>query len=381
MAPAVRVSLVDGNGNVITTARNSVTLALAANPSGGSFSAPQSVTAVSGVATFGNVVISEAGSGYSLVAKSTPLDSVSSAPFNVTNKALVTASGTANVSVIETATNEAVGSIAVGPQPSEDVAFTADGAFAYVPNQSAFVSVINVASGAIAATVPADAGTRGAAFGVTSNGPRVYVTNFASNNVTVINTSTNAVAGTIPVGPTPDRVAVTPDGSKAFVTLFGANMVSVIATGTNSVTTTIPVGAGPQGIAITPAGTLAYVANSNENSVSVIDVAANAVIGTVGVGNYPVGVAITPDGQFVYVAHQNSGFVAVISTTTNDIEAIVPLVAGIRNLAITPGGRFVYVPDGGQRVFVVSTATNAVVDTVSISPAGGALGIGIVPKP
>jgi uncharacterized repeat protein (TIGR01451 family) len=71
----------------------------------------------------------------------------------------------------------------------------------------------------------------------------------------------------------------------------------VIDTSTNTVVATIPVGAVPQGIAITPDGTRAYVANINSNNVSVIDTSTNTVVATIPVGVNPVGVAITPAPQ------------------------------------------------------------------------------------
>lgn len=385
MSPGVRVSVRDGNtGDVITTARNSVTLSLGTNPSAGSLTTPQTVTAVDGFATFSNVAIDEAGSGYTLVAASNPLVDVTSAGFNVTNKALVTHTESPGmVSVIETATNTKVGSpIVVGDSPYEDVAFTADGAFAYVPNAfSNDVSVINMATSTIAVTVPAGAYPRAVAIGVTPNGPRAYVANSNSNNVTVINTTTNSVTTTITVGFTPARVALTPDGSKALVTNFNSNSVSVIATGTNTVTGTIPVGPGPQGIAVTPNGTAAYVANSQGDSVSVINLSNNTVTARILVGNFPVGVDVTPDGQFVYVANQLAGTVSVIATSTNTVVATITLGGATRNLRITPGGGFVYVPNSAQSVFVIRTASNSVVDTIAVGPQGSAIGLGITPKP
>ncbi len=56
--------------------------------------------------------------------------------------------------------------------------------------------------------------------------------------MSVIDTATNTVTATIPVGPEPYGVAVTPDGSKVYVANF-SNSVSVIATATNTVTDTI----------------------------------------------------------------------------------------------------------------------------------------------
>ena len=42
--------------------------------------------------------------------------------------------------------------------------------------------------------------------------PFAYVPNFDSNNVSVIDTATNAVVATVPVEGSPNGIAVTPDG-------------------------------------------------------------------------------------------------------------------------------------------------------------------------
>jgi YVTN family beta-propeller protein len=112
--------------------------------------------------------------------------------------------------------------------------------------------------------------------------------------VSVIDTVTNTVTATIPVGPIPYGVAVTPNGAYAYVTIYGATAVSVIDTATDTVTATIPVGGAPYTVAITPDGTQAYVTNSRSNTVSVIDTATDTVTATIPVGKNPVGVAVTP---------------------------------------------------------------------------------------
>lgn len=78
------------------------------------------------------------------------------------------------------------------------------------------------------------------------------------------------VAATIPVGGTPFLLAVSPDGSRAYVTSAGTNTVSVIDTATNTVVTTTPVGTGP-GIVVMTARNV-YVANTGSDTVSVIDI-------------------------------------------------------------------------------------------------------------
>ena len=79
-----------------------------------------------------------------------------------------------------------------------------------------------------------------------------HVANQTSETVSVIDTFSNTVTATIPVGSAPVGVAITPNGNFAYVTNFNSNTVSVIATSTNAVTATVTVGDGPRGIAITP---------------------------------------------------------------------------------------------------------------------------------
>jgi YVTN family beta-propeller protein len=99
---------------------------------------------------------------------------------------------------------------------------------------------------------------------------RAYVANFASNSVSVIDTSSNTVIYTIAVGTQPNGIAFTPDGTRAYVTNGGGD-VWVLATSNNAVVAKVVVGGYPSGIAITPDGTRAYVTRDNANSVWVID--------------------------------------------------------------------------------------------------------------
>ena len=58
---------------------------------------------------------------------------------------------------------------------------------------------------------------------------------------------------------------------RAYVTNNASNSLSVIDTTSNTVTATIPVGAAPAGVAITPDGSHVYTANSYSDSVTVTD--------------------------------------------------------------------------------------------------------------
>jgi YVTN family beta-propeller protein/parallel beta-helix repeat protein len=213
---------------------------------------------------------------------------------------------------------------------------------------------------------------------------RAYVTNQNDNTVSVIDTATNTVVATVPVGSGPWGVAVTPNEAFAYVVNRSSNNVSVISAATNTVVGTVPVGLDPRGIAITPNGAFAYVANRGDDTVSVISTAANTVTATVPVGNSPNGIAITPNGAFAYLTHDDfsSPNVTVIDTATNTVAATVPLAAPPTEVAITPNGAFAYVVIFFGGVSVISTATNTVVATVTVG--NGAItfpaGIAITPN-
>jgi hypothetical protein len=104
ITPAVAVSVEDNFGNVVTSATNQITVAIVNNPSSGTLGGTLVVNAVSGVATFSNLTIDKAGSGYTLSAAATSLTGATSSAFNVT------AGGPANLVFTVQPSNVAAGS-------------------------------------------------------------------------------------------------------------------------------------------------------------------------------------------------------------------------------------------------------------------------------
>jgi gliding motility-associated-like protein len=195
-----------------------------------------------------------------------------------------------------------------------------------------------------------------------------YIANTASNTVTVINTTTNAVVKTIPVGQYPAQVAFSQDGSLAYVTNNVSNTISVINTTSNTVTATIPGGQSPFGIAVSPDGNLVYVTNINSKMVSVLQASTGGLVATIPVGNSPRDIAESSDGAILYVTNQFSASVSVISTATNTVIATVPVGSFPFGLMIDNSGSLVYVVNGSSNnISVISTASNTIVETI---PAG-----------
>jgi alpha-tubulin suppressor-like RCC1 family protein len=83
-SPAVDVEIRDANGNLVTDARNTVTLAIANNPGAATLFGTATVNANSGVARFTGLSMDKAAAGYTLVATSTALTGATSAAFAIT---------------------------------------------------------------------------------------------------------------------------------------------------------------------------------------------------------------------------------------------------------------------------------------------------------
>lgn len=99
----------------------------------------------------------------------------------------------------------------------------------------------------------------------------MYVTNSASNDISVIDIGTDIVIDTIPVGKGPVDLAFNPYNGNMYVDNSISNNTSVIDTRTNTVIDTIPTrGVSPLGIAFNRYDGDKYVTNFVSNTVSVI---------------------------------------------------------------------------------------------------------------
>ena len=97
-SPTITVNVEDPSGATVTTSSATVSITIANNPSGGTLSGMQTVNAVNGVATFSNLNIDKAGTGYTLTTSSAGLTGATSGSFDITPR-------TTNQLSLETAAN------------------------------------------------------------------------------------------------------------------------------------------------------------------------------------------------------------------------------------------------------------------------------------
>jgi YVTN family beta-propeller protein len=216
--------------------------------------------------------------------------------------------------------------------------------------------------------------------------PLAYV-GTENNTVAIIDTGTNRVVGTIPLGFAPASIAVTPDAKHLYVGSSNGSgesgSVAVIETLHDTVVATLPVTFEPTSIVVSPDGTRVYVEGGYTDAipitVSVIDTATNVVVANIDTtGEGPVGIAISPDGKRVYVPCAGGldpfGFLAVINTTTDSLAPnfLIPGSQAQRfyAAAVTPdnaklyANTWFYPPGLIDLIAVMNPVTGALITTI-----------------
>ena len=144
----------------------------------------------------------------------------------------------------------------------------------------------------------------------------VYVSNEKDNTVSVIDSKTLAVTGTIPVGRRPRGIAISPDGASLYVCVSDDDGIDVIDTATLKVVRRLHGGADPELFALDPSGDTLYIANEDDAEVTALDVRTDKVVGTVHVGVEPEGMAVSPDGKTVVDTSETTSMAHFIDART-----------------------------------------------------------------
>ncbi|MBI2687259.1 MAG: beta-propeller fold lactonase family protein [Acidobacteria bacterium] len=142
-------------------------------------------------------------------------------------------------------------------------------------------------------------------------GATLYVSNWASDSITVLDTATQKVKATIKVGRNPNDMVLASDG-RLFVACSQENAVYVVDTRqlrpveviSTAMYKMAPVGSTPNALALDPAQKLLFVANGDNNNVAVVNIGEDEVShveGFIPTAWYPAALTVSPDGKSLYV--------------------------------------------------------------------------------
>jgi DNA-binding beta-propeller fold protein YncE len=221
------------------------------------------------------------------------------------------------------------------------------------------------------------------------------VTGAVADSITKLNFSSVVIGSTntisLPPNSAPNFVATT-ESSQAYVLLPGyvPPSVEVVNTDSNSLVATIPVGNNPVAMAETPNSQKLYVANQGDNTISAFNTKDRSMrpldLNGLSPFSAPLWVIARSDSQRVYVLNGNSGnaFLSTIDTTDTvgdkvvdilDSSSIPPLAAyllydGHLNRLYIPGGNQLTMLDVSQPTPVVLTGGAITIPTVQPTSRG-----------
>jgi YVTN family beta-propeller protein len=176
-----------------------------------------------------------------------------------------------------------------------------------------------------------------------ANKARILQTNFAGDNITIIDPATNKVVGNIPGIEVNHGVAVAPDGMHIYVSSEADNTLNIVDATTFEVINRIPLSGHPNNIGIGRDGRKVYVAIiGGKGGVDVIDTASQKDVKTIPTGTNVHNPYVTPDGKYVLAGSHMDKNIKVIDAQTDEVVWTIPMDLGVRPMVVSTN------PDGSS---------------------------------
>jgi YVTN family beta-propeller protein len=205
--------------------------------------------------------------------------------------------------VIDPATRKLIDRWHVGSDP-EQFAISKDEKFAFIANEDdASVSIVDLDSGQSRSSIKVSEEPEGV--GVNLSTGEVYVTCEEKGEVFAINPGQQRVIATIETDGRPRSVAFSNDGSRAYVACEDGGYVAVVDAREHKLLAKIqlPTGSLPMGTAVSCDGKELYVSTGRSNAIAIIDTQSNQMATTIPIGNRVWGIALDPGGTKIYTAN------------------------------------------------------------------------------
>src|SRR5256886_14335563 len=152
----------------------------------------------------------------------------------------------------------------------------------------------------------------------------LFITNTKSESVSVIDTDTLEVVGTIPLGRgKPNRIVFHPDGRTAWVVYDKSRDLGVIDAETRKLVRRVRIGGNPYTLNFTPDGrqllVLDWSSDTGSDEVIFYDLKAEKIAGRVEVSTWPAHSVFSRDARRVYVSGETAGDLTVIDVEKREV--------------------------------------------------------------
>ena len=209
--------------------------------------------------------------------------------------------------------------------------------------------------------------------GFSPDGKTLLAVSIGSNSVTFIDTATNTVRHTSYVGRSPHEAMFTRDGKEVWVTVRGEDYVQVLDAKTFEPKKRIVVPNGPGMTIFSRDGKYGYVVSSFMPQTAVVDTRTHEIVGRIEQAlPFSPDVAATPDGKQLWFTLKDIGKTQVVDARPPFARIALldtgPITNHV-NFARTPKGQFAYVTVGGLNAVKVFT-TEASPQLVATIPTG-----------
>ena len=193
--------------------------------------------------------------------------------------------------------------------------------------------------------------------GYSPDSKTLAVVSVASNSVTLIDTATNKVKGTIYVGRSPHEAFFTKDGRELWVTVRGENYVSVIDPVQMKEVRRITMANGPGMTMFGPDGRYAFVCSSFTQELAVVDTATHEILNRLAQASpFCPNIAVSPENDEVWITLKDVGKVQIFSAKPPfEQKALLetgPITNHV-NFVNNRNGKFAYVSIGGTNQVLV----------------------------
>ncbi len=168
-----------------------------------------------------------------------------------------------SIAVIDTASYNAVGSVAVDHAP-ETITVDAEGILYVTHFHTKSITVVDPGTYCAIAIAVDDAPME-----VVARPETEFVYSANSHSVTVIDTATAGTTSML-LGELPRHLAMSADGRRLYATDFAHGTVWCLDTSDNSVVATVPVCAHPAAVKLSPNGELLYVTDARDGTLNVV---------------------------------------------------------------------------------------------------------------